>query len=110
MCSNRFTNLFLFLSWLLATKSTEYIGKKKQEISTEAKASARFILATRRCHPPGTRSATRSLPASDCWIKFVDGFDWLVLGESEDMAKPADATLGCKTRCAKLLCTDPEAR
>ena len=37
------------LLWLLATKSTKYIGEKKkkpQEISTEARASIRLILAT----------------------------------------------------------------
>lgn len=53
------------------------------------------------------RSATRSLPVNDRWIKFVNGSGQVVLGESEDMAKLADATLGRKTRCRKLLCTDP---
>ena len=43
---NRFIHLFLLLLlWLLATKSTKYIGKKKQEISTEESASVRLILA-----------------------------------------------------------------
>ena len=44
---DRFIYLFLLLLWLLATKSTKYIGEKKtQEISTEARASIRLILAT----------------------------------------------------------------
>ena len=54
---NRFIYLFLtFLLWLLATKSTKYIGELKnkakqenqikQEISAEASASVRLILTT----------------------------------------------------------------
>ena len=45
----------------------------------------------------------RSLPARGCWIKFIDGSHQMVLGESEDIAKPADASLGSKTICSRLL-------
>ena len=58
----------------------------------------------------------RSLPDGGCWIKLdyrwlwsIDGLDhrWLwsddIVGESEDMAKPADVLLDSKTRCRRLL-------